>query len=165
MIRRCFLATLMAAFPIAASAQTLATAGARGPDWIAIGMFLVIVAATLVITYRSAGSTKSKADFYAAGHGITPLQNGLAIAGDFLSAAAFLGISALIYANGFDGFLYAIGFITGWPIMLFLMSERMRNSEATHLSTPRPFVSTGHRSASSPQPEASSSCCFISSRR
>jgi len=117
----------MAAFPIAASAQTSATAGGRGPDWIAIIMFLVIVAATLVITYRSAGSTKSKADFYAAGHAITPLQNGLAIAGDFLSAAAFLGISALIYANGFDGFLYAIGFITGWPIMLFLMSERMRN--------------------------------------
>jgi cation/acetate symporter len=87
----------------------------------------VIVVATLVITYRSAGSTKSKADFYTAGHAITPLQNGLAIAGDFLSAAAFLGISALVYANGFDGLLYAIGFLTGWPIVLFLMSERMRN--------------------------------------
>jgi cation/acetate symporter len=90
-------------------------------------MFLVIVLATLVITYRSASSTKSKAGFYTAGHAITPLQNGLAIAGDFLSAAAFLGISALIYANGFDGLIYAIGFLTGWPIVLFLMSERMRN--------------------------------------
>jgi cation/acetate symporter len=127
MIRRCLLAALMAAYPLAASAQTAAAAGARGPDWIAIGMFLAIVVATLVITYRSAGSTKSKADFYTAGHAITPLQNGLAIAGDFLSAAAFLGISALVYANGFDGLLYAIGFLTGWPIVLFLMSERMRN--------------------------------------
>jgi cation/acetate symporter len=90
-------------------------------------MFLLIVLATLVITYRSAGSTKSKAGFYTAGHAITPLQNGLAIAGDFLSAAAFLGISALIYANGFDGLIYALGFLTGWPIVLFLMSERMRN--------------------------------------
>src|SRR5262249_29796112 len=119
-------AALVAAYPFAASAQT-AAAGARGPDWIAIGMFAIIVIATLVITYRSAGKTKSKADFYSAGNAITPLQNGLAIAGDFLSAAAFLGISALIYANGFDGLLYAIGFLTGWPIVLFLMSERMRN--------------------------------------
>ncbi|WOH62719.1 cation/acetate symporter ActP [Bradyrhizobium sp. BWC-3-1] len=99
----------------------------RGTDWIAVGMFMLIVVVTLVITYRSAGSTKSKADFYTAGHSITPLQNGLAIAGDFLSAAAFLGISALVYANGFDGLIYAIGFLTGWPIVLFMMSERMRN--------------------------------------
>jgi cation/acetate symporter len=127
MIRRCLLAALVAAFPVAASAQTEATASARGPDWIAVGMFLLIVLATLVITFRSAASTKSKAGFYTAGHAITPLQNGLAIAGDFLSAAAFLGISALVYANGFDGLIYAIGFLTGWPIVLFLMSERMRN--------------------------------------
>lgn len=99
----------------------------RGPNWVAIGMFLVIVAVTLGITYRSAGSTRSKVDFYTAGHGITPLQNGLAIAGDFLSAAAFLGIAALVYSTGFDGLLYALGFLTGWPIVLFLMSERLRN--------------------------------------
>jgi cation/acetate symporter len=121
-----FLFTVLAAAPVAASAQT-GVAGAAGTDWIAIGMFMVIVAATLVITYRSAGRTKSKADFYTAGHAITPLQNGLAIAGDFLSAAAFLGIAALVYTNGFDGLLYALGFLTGWPIVLFLMSERMRN--------------------------------------
>lgn len=126
MIRRCVFAASVAAFPAGASAQT-ATTGSLGPDWIATGMFLVIVLATLVITYRSAGSTASKADFYTAGHAITPLQNGLAIAGDFLSAAAFLGISALVYANGFDGLIYAIGFLTGWPIVLFLMSERLRN--------------------------------------
>ena len=126
MMRRFLLAISIAAIPAVAAAQSGATAG-RSPDWIAIGMFLAIVIATLAITYRSAGSTKSKAGFYTAGHAITPLQNGFAIAGDFLSAAAFLGISALVYANGFDGLLYAIGFLTGWPIVLFLMSERMRN--------------------------------------
>jgi cation/acetate symporter len=102
MIRGWLLVALATAFPITAFAQTAPAIAARGPDWIAIGMFTVIVVATLVITYRSAGSTKSKADFYTAGHAITPLQNGLAIAGDFLSAAAFLGISALVYANGFE---------------------------------------------------------------
>ncbi len=123
---RILLAALATAFPFSAHAQA-SIAAAHGPNWIAIGMFLLIVAVTLVITYRSSGRTKSKADFYTAGHEITPMQNGLAIAGDFLSAAAFLGISALIYATGFDGLIYAIGFLTGWPIVLFLMSERLRN--------------------------------------
>ncbi|MGY3534585.1 cation/acetate symporter ActP [Bradyrhizobium sp. USDA 4452] len=127
MIARSLLTALCVAFPFAAVAQGVATVGTRGPDWIAIGMFLMIVSVTLVITWRSAGSTGSKAGFYTAGHAITPVQNGLATAGDFLSAAAFLGISALVYANGFDGFIYALGFLTGWPIVLFLMSERMRN--------------------------------------
>ncbi|MBN3785484.1 cation/acetate symporter ActP [Burkholderia sp. Ac-20353] len=101
--------------------------GRRPSNWVAIGMFLVIVAVTLVITARSARHTRSKSEFYAAGGSITPIQNGMAIAGDFLSAAAFLGISALVYSKGFDGVLYAIGFLTGWPIVLILMSERMRN--------------------------------------
>jgi cation/acetate symporter len=124
---RVLLAALLVAFPLAASAQAASATAGRGTDWIAIAMFVAIVLTTLVITYRSAGSTKSRADFYTAGHAITPLQNGLAIAGDFLSAAAFLGISALVYSNGFDGFIYALGFLTGWPIVLFLMSERLRN--------------------------------------
>lgn len=124
---RVLLAALFVAFPFAAWAQAASATAGRGTDWIAIGMFMAIVLTTLVITYRSAGSTKSRADFYTAGHAITPLQNGLAIAGDFLSAAAFLGISALVYSNGFDGFIYALGFLTGWPIVLFLMSERLRN--------------------------------------
>jgi cation/acetate symporter len=101
--------------------------GSGDSHWIAIMNFAVIVVVTLFVTYRSAGSSKSKADFYTAGHAITPLQNGLAITGDFLSAAAFLGITALVYSTGFDGLLYAIGFLTGWPIVLFLMSERLRN--------------------------------------
>ena len=127
MIIRCLVIVLMGFFPLATAAQTVAASGTDRKDFISIGMFLLIVAATLIITYRSARSANSKAGFYTAGHAITPLQNGLAIAGDFLSAAAFLGISALVYSNGFDGLLYAIGFLTGWPIVLFLMSERMRN--------------------------------------
>jgi len=90
-------------------------------------MFLAFVAASLVITWRSSHKTRSAADFYAAGGGIKPLQNGFAIAGDFLSAAAFLGITALVYSTGFDGMLYSIGFLVGWPIVLFLISERLRN--------------------------------------
>jgi len=117
---------LLTGFPMSAFAQTEPSVK-HGPNWIAIGMFLLIVLVTLAITYRSSGSTKSKVDFYTAGHGITPLQNGLAIAGDFLSAAAFLGFAALVYSTGFDGLVYALGFLTGWPIVLFLMSERLRN--------------------------------------
>jgi cation/acetate symporter len=118
----------------------------RPLNWVAIGMFLVIVAVTLVITARSARHTRSKSEFYAAGGSITPIQNGVAIAGDFLSAAAFLGISALVYSKGFDGFLYAIGFLTGWPIVLILMSERMRNlgrytfSDAVSFRLTQPLV-------------------------
>ena len=123
---RILLAALATVIPVSAHAQS-GIAASHGPNWIAIGMFMLIVAVTLIITYRSAGRTKSKADFYTAGHEITPLQNGLAIAGDFLSAAAFLGISALIYTTGYDGLIYAIGFLTGWPVVLFLMSERLRN--------------------------------------
>jgi cation/acetate symporter len=127
MIRRCLMIVLIGLFPMAAVAQTAAASGTDRRDLISVGMFLVIVAATLIIIFRSARSSRSKVGFYTAGHAITPLQNGLAIAGDFLSAAAFLGISALVYTSGFDGLLYAIGFLTGWPIVLFLMSERMRN--------------------------------------
>ncbi len=126
MIARHFLTASLVFLPSLANAQSLA-AQAHGLDWIAISMFGAIVLLTLIITYRSTGSTKSKAGFYTAGHSITPLQNGFAIAGDFLSAAAFLGLTALIYANGFDGLIYALGFLTGWPIVLFMMSERMRN--------------------------------------
>lgn len=93
----------------------------------AIGMFLVFVVATLGITKWAAGRTKSAADFYAAGGGITGFQNGLAIAGDFMSAASFLGISGLVFANGYDGLMYSVGWLVGWPIVLFLIAERLRN--------------------------------------
>ena len=94
---------------------------------LAIGMFVFFVALTLVITYRAARTTRSTADFYAAGGGITPGQNALAIAGDFMSAASFLGISGLVYKSGFDGLIYSIGFLVGWPIVMFLIAERLRN--------------------------------------
>ncbi len=93
----------------------------------AISMFLAFVTATLGITYWAAKRTKSTKDFYAAGGSITGLQNGLAIAGDFMSAASFLGISGLVFASGFDGLIYSIGFLVGWPIILFLLAERLRN--------------------------------------
>ena len=93
----------------------------------AIGMFFVFVVATMGITYWAASRTKSTSDFYTAGGGITGFQNGLAIAGDYMSAATLLGLSALTFAKGLDGFIYAIGFFVGWPVILFLMAERLRN--------------------------------------
>jgi cation/acetate symporter len=96
-------------------------------NWTAIGMFLAFVAGTLVITYWAASKTKSAKDFYAAGGGITGFQNGLAIAGDYMSAASFLGISALVYGSGYDGVIYSIGFLVGWPVILFLIAEQLRN--------------------------------------
>jgi len=93
----------------------------------AIAMFLVFVGGTLGVTYWAAKRTKTAKDFYTAGGGITGFQNGLAIAGDYMSAASFLGISALVYTSGYDGLIYSIGFLVGWPIILFLISERLRN--------------------------------------
>jgi cation/acetate symporter len=96
-------------------------------NWPAIGMFAGFVLLTLAITRWAAQRTKTTADFYAAGGGITGFQNGLAIAGDYMSAASFLGISAQIYADGYDGLIYSTGFLVGWPIILFLLAERLRN--------------------------------------
>ena len=93
----------------------------------AIVMFVGFVILTLGITYWASQRTRSAADFYTAGGGITGFQNGLAIAGDYMSAASFLGISALVYSNGYDGLIYSIGFLVGWPIIMFLMAERLRN--------------------------------------
>ena len=90
-------------------------------------MFVLFVVGTLFITYWASKRTKSAKDFYAAGGNITGFQNGLAIAGDYMSAASFLGISALVFASGFDGLIYSIGFLVGWPIILFLIAERLRN--------------------------------------
>ncbi len=99
----------------------------QATNWTAIGMFGVFVVFTLFITKWAASKTKSAADFYTAGGGITGFQNGLAIAGDYMSAASFLGISAAVMASGFDGLIYSIGFLVGWPVITFLMAERLRN--------------------------------------
>ncbi|HRP22763.1 MAG TPA: cation acetate symporter [Thauera sp.] len=93
----------------------------------AIGMFFVFVLLTLGITYWAASRTKSTADFYTAGGGITGFQNGLAIAGDYMSAATLLGLTAMMYMQGVDAYIYMIAFFVGWPIILFLMAERLRN--------------------------------------
>jgi cation/acetate symporter len=90
-------------------------------------MFAVFVVFTLFITKWAASKTRSVSDFYTAGGGISGFQNGLAIAGDYMSAASFLGISAAVYTDGYDGLIYAIGFLVGWPVITFLMAERLRN--------------------------------------
>lgn len=105
----------------------LGQAAKQATNWTAIGMFAIFVVGTLFITKWAASRTKSAADFYTAGGGITGFQNGLAIAGDYMSAASFLGISAAVMASGFDGLIYSIGFLVGWPVITFLMAERLRN--------------------------------------
>jgi cation/acetate symporter len=110
------------------SAADVIQAGVKQPtNWTAISMFAVFVVFTLFITKWAAGKTKSVSDFYTAGGGITGFQNGLAIAGDYMSAASFLGISAAVFLDGYDGLIYAIGFLVGWPVITFLMAERLRN--------------------------------------
>ncbi|MEN9880126.1 MAG: cation acetate symporter [Pseudomonadota bacterium] len=111
---------------IAAGAD-LGQATKQATNWTAIVMFAIFVAFTLYITKLAAAKTKSAADFYTAGGGITGFQNGLAIAGDYMSAASFLGISGLVFANGFDGLIFSIGWLVGWPIITFLLAERLRN--------------------------------------
>ncbi|MCD8544867.1 MAG: cation acetate symporter [Sulfurospirillum cavolei] len=114
----------LSSFVFAADAQF---SGKRDINVSAIVMFLIFVLATLGITYWAAKRTKTAKDFYTAGGGITGFQNGLAIAGDYMSAASFLGISGLVYLKGFDGLIYSIGFLVGWPIILFLVAEQLRN--------------------------------------
>ena len=114
--------------PAAAAAAPRRRPPAPPPvNWHAVVMFLIFVGITLVITYWAATHTKTATDFYAAGRGITGLQNGLAIAGDYMSAASFLGIAALVYFNGFYGLIFSVGWLVGWPIILFLIAERLRN--------------------------------------
>ncbi|MFE1599795.1 cation/acetate symporter ActP [Methylobacterium sp. ID0610] len=113
----------------AASADALTGPVARQAlNPMAIAMFLGFVAVTLVITVRAARrGTKTASDYYAAGGGLSGFQNGLAIAGDYTSAATFLGVTALIYTSGYDGMIYAIGFLVGFPMILFLIAEPLRN--------------------------------------
>ncbi len=118
------LALLLTGFTSSAAADSASKAEI---NITAIVMFLAFVIVTLGITYWAARRTKTTADFYAAGGGITGFQNGLAIAGDYMSAASFLGIAGLVYISGFDGLIYAIGFLVGWPLVLLLIAEPLRN--------------------------------------
>jgi cation/acetate symporter len=97
------------------------------PHPVAIAFFFGFIAVTLGITYWAARRTRTAEHFYAAGRSITGLQNGLALAGDYMSAASFLGIAGLVSLSGFDGLIYSIGFLVGWPIVMFLIAEPLRN--------------------------------------
>ncbi|MDE2578306.1 MAG: cation acetate symporter [Hyphomicrobiales bacterium] len=128
MIRK--LATSAALTLAASPALADAVSGAvqkQDTNWHAIIMFGAFVLLTLGITYWAASRTKSAAQFYTAGGGITGFQNGLAIAGDYMSAASFLGISGLVYLSGYDGLIYSVGWLVGWPIVTFLIAEPLRN--------------------------------------
>jgi len=121
------LALMGVSFTVWAAGADLGQADKQATNWTAITMFALFVVGTLFITKWAAAKTKSAADFYTGGGGITGFQNGLAIAGDYMSAASFLGISAAVMASGFDGLIYSIGFLVGWPVITFLMAERLRN--------------------------------------
>ncbi len=102
--------------------------GPRQPtNWSAITTFIFFVGATLWMTRLATARSRASADLYAPGGGISGFQNGLAIAGDYMSAASFLGISGLVFASGFDGLIFSIGWLVGWPVVTFLMAERLRN--------------------------------------
>src|SRR5689334_19340580 len=97
------------------------------PNMIAMAFFAIIIGLSLVITWFAARRTRSTEAFYAAGRSVTAFQNGLALAGDYMSAASFLGIAGLVAVSGFDGLIYSIGFLVGWPIVMFLIAEPLRN--------------------------------------
>jgi cation/acetate symporter len=97
------------------------------PTASAVFFFLIIVAFTLAVTYWAARRTRSTREFYAAGRTVSAFQNGLALAGDYMSAASFLGIAGLVALRGYDGMIYATGWLVGWPALMFLIAEPLRN--------------------------------------
>lgn len=97
------------------------------PTLVSILFFFIFISITLYITYLAAKRTKTTTEFYAAARQITGFQNGVALAGDYMSAASFLGIAGMVALTGFDGMIYATGWLVGWPIMLFLIAEQVRN--------------------------------------
>ncbi|MCD6260062.1 MAG: cation acetate symporter [Helicobacteraceae bacterium] len=127
MINRIFLFLVLGAVAVLGAGAIEGEVAKQALNVPAIVMFVIFVGATLGITYWAAKRTKSAKDFYTAGGGITGFQNGMAIAGDYMSAASFLGISGLVYLNGYDGLIYSIGFLVGWPIILFMIAEPLRN--------------------------------------
>ena len=122
-MKKFLLSTLLLAF----TSPAAFAANGQGANTEAIVMFLLFIAGTMVITWWAARKTQTTSDFYTAGGGITGFQNGLAIAGDYISAASFLGIAGLVYVSGYYGVIYAIGFLFGWPVVMFLVAERLRN--------------------------------------
>jgi len=121
------IALTMSWMGLAMAAPDVGQAQKQGINVHAIVMFFIFVAATLGITYWAAKRTKTASDYYSAGGGITGTQNGLAIAGDYMSAATLLGLTSMTYFQGFDGYIYCICFYVGWPFIMFIMAERLRN--------------------------------------
>ncbi len=120
-------ATLAAvAFASDAAFADGAAKGAGALNVTAIALFAAFTAITLAITYWASGRTRSAADYYAASGTITSFQNGLALAGDLVSAGAFLGLSGLIFATGFDGLVYAVGYTMGYPLIVFFLADQLR---------------------------------------
>ena len=101
--------------------------GTGEPNLVAIAFFLGFIALSLAITVWAARRTQTADQFYTAGGSVTALQNGMALAGDFMSAASFLGIAGLVALSGFDGLIYSVGWLVGWPVVLFLIAEPLRN--------------------------------------
>ncbi len=110
-----------------AAGPAMDAAEKQSVNYTAIAMFVAFVGLTLGITYWAASKAKSAAAFYTAGGSITGFQNGLAIAGDYMSAATLLGLTAMVYGQGVDGYIYMVAFFVGWPLILFMMAERLRN--------------------------------------
>ncbi len=98
-----------------------------GMNPVAVAFFLLFIVATLGITYWAAKRSRTATEFYAAGRSISGFQNGLALAGDYMSAASFLGIAGMVATKGYDGLIYSIGFLVGWPVIMFLIAEPLRN--------------------------------------
>src|SRR6187397_711960 len=117
---------LQAAAQQAPAAQEVTTRIGE-PNAISVAFFFAFIAITLGITYWAARRTRTTEEFYAAGRSITPAQNGFALAGDYMSAASFLGIAGLVSTTGFDGLIYSTGWLVGWPVVLFLIAEPLRN--------------------------------------
>ena len=98
----------------------------KGPHVTGV-FFFIFIALSFGVTYVAARRTRSADHFYTAGGSVTGLQNGLALAGDYMSAASFLGIAGMVSLSGFDGLIYSIGFLVGWPVVMFLIAEPLRN--------------------------------------
>ena len=122
------LALLLQAVAAQATPAAAAPNTALGePNVVAMSFFFVFIAITLGITAWAARRTRTTEEFYAAGRTISAGQNGFALAGDYMSAASFLGIAGLVSTTGFDGLIYSTGWLVGWPVVLFLIAEPLRN--------------------------------------
>ena len=116
--------------PATAAATTAAPAFESSlgrPTSSSIGFFFLIIMVTLAITWWAARKTRTSSEYYAAGRSVSALQNGFALAGDYMSAASFLGISGMVALKGYDGMIYATGWLMGWPALMFLVAEPLRN--------------------------------------